>query len=339
MSTTLDVEEIQTTRGEKLLAVVLVAFLLIGGVWTYQRSTTSSAHRRRPTSRTGHAGGASGGHARETGAARAITSRDGRRRSAPEPRAAARGVPDRARRGPARGRNSSGPTTRHRRGSPGSSASSPRREAISRAARPAAEAASATSPRVQAGRTERQRAARVPLPARVRDPGDRVRVLAARVHAPERLPLVPDRDRGRRVRGDPRASSWRCGLPDGLLRSARAGAARGLAVRDRVDPARLRRPPALPGAASSGSGASGKEECPSAGTRPGRTSTARDAAERSIAPCARCSEARRVGALHCGALRGHLRRPPRRMVCQSTSQSCAVRSERLPVENNGYARR
>lgn len=34
MSTRLDVEEIQTTKGEKLLAVVLAIFLLIGGVWT-----------------------------------------------------------------------------------------------------------------------------------------------------------------------------------------------------------------------------------------------------------------------------------------------------------------
>jgi hypothetical protein len=37
MSTRVDVEEIQTTKSEKLLAVVLTVFLLIGGVWTYQR--------------------------------------------------------------------------------------------------------------------------------------------------------------------------------------------------------------------------------------------------------------------------------------------------------------
>ena len=35
MSTRLDVEDVQTTKGEKLLAVVLAIFLLIGGVWTY----------------------------------------------------------------------------------------------------------------------------------------------------------------------------------------------------------------------------------------------------------------------------------------------------------------
>jgi flagellar biogenesis protein FliO len=37
MSTMLDVEAVQTTKGEKLLAVVLIVFLLIGGVWTYQK--------------------------------------------------------------------------------------------------------------------------------------------------------------------------------------------------------------------------------------------------------------------------------------------------------------
>ncbi len=37
MSTRVDVEEIQTTTSEKLLALVLTVFLLIGGIWTYQR--------------------------------------------------------------------------------------------------------------------------------------------------------------------------------------------------------------------------------------------------------------------------------------------------------------
>jgi hypothetical protein len=35
MSTRVDTEEIQTTKGEKLLAVVLAVFLLIGGIWVY----------------------------------------------------------------------------------------------------------------------------------------------------------------------------------------------------------------------------------------------------------------------------------------------------------------
>jgi hypothetical protein len=37
MSTRVEVEDIQTTKSEKLLVVVLAIFLLIGGVWTYQR--------------------------------------------------------------------------------------------------------------------------------------------------------------------------------------------------------------------------------------------------------------------------------------------------------------
>lgn len=37
MTTRVDVEELQTTKSEKLLALVLVVFLLIGGVWTYQK--------------------------------------------------------------------------------------------------------------------------------------------------------------------------------------------------------------------------------------------------------------------------------------------------------------
>ena len=37
MSTRVDVEEIQTTNGEKLLALVLAVFLLIGGIWVYAK--------------------------------------------------------------------------------------------------------------------------------------------------------------------------------------------------------------------------------------------------------------------------------------------------------------
>lgn len=36
MATRVDVDEIQTTRSEKFLAVVLAVFILIGGVWAYQ---------------------------------------------------------------------------------------------------------------------------------------------------------------------------------------------------------------------------------------------------------------------------------------------------------------
>ena len=37
MSTRVDIEELQTTKSEKLLAAVLAIFLLIGGIWAYQK--------------------------------------------------------------------------------------------------------------------------------------------------------------------------------------------------------------------------------------------------------------------------------------------------------------
>ena len=37
LSTQVDVEEIQTTKSEKVLAFVLAGFLLVGGLWSYQK--------------------------------------------------------------------------------------------------------------------------------------------------------------------------------------------------------------------------------------------------------------------------------------------------------------
>ena len=37
MTTHVDIDEIQTTRGEKFLALVMSVFLLIGGIWAYDR--------------------------------------------------------------------------------------------------------------------------------------------------------------------------------------------------------------------------------------------------------------------------------------------------------------
>lgn len=37
MTTRVEVEEIETTRSEKLLAIVLAAFMLVGGVWAYEK--------------------------------------------------------------------------------------------------------------------------------------------------------------------------------------------------------------------------------------------------------------------------------------------------------------
>jgi hypothetical protein len=46
--TAVDVEEIETTKSEKLLAVVLAVFLLIGAVWTYQKLDDWAAQRVAP---------------------------------------------------------------------------------------------------------------------------------------------------------------------------------------------------------------------------------------------------------------------------------------------------
>jgi multidrug efflux pump subunit AcrA (membrane-fusion protein) len=44
-----DSEEIETTKSEKVLAVVLVVFFLIGGIWTYQRIDDEVARALAPT--------------------------------------------------------------------------------------------------------------------------------------------------------------------------------------------------------------------------------------------------------------------------------------------------
>jgi hypothetical protein len=49
VSTRVDVEEIQTTKSEKLLAAVLAIFVLIGGIWTYQKIDDYAAEWLAPT--------------------------------------------------------------------------------------------------------------------------------------------------------------------------------------------------------------------------------------------------------------------------------------------------
>src|SRR2546423_4208391 len=50
MNTRVDVEDLQLTRTEKLLALVLTAFLLLGGIWTYTRvDDVVRSHVKLPT--------------------------------------------------------------------------------------------------------------------------------------------------------------------------------------------------------------------------------------------------------------------------------------------------
>ena len=46
MSARVDVEDVQTTKGEKLLAVVLDVFLLIGGIWALPEDRRRTSARR-----------------------------------------------------------------------------------------------------------------------------------------------------------------------------------------------------------------------------------------------------------------------------------------------------
>src|SRR5213593_1986568 len=48
MTTRVDIEEIETTKGEKLLATVLAAFLLIGLLWVYFHIDVERDHPFRP---------------------------------------------------------------------------------------------------------------------------------------------------------------------------------------------------------------------------------------------------------------------------------------------------
>ncbi len=45
MSVRGEVEEIETTRSEKLLAVVLAVFVLVAGLWTYSRIDDFARHQ------------------------------------------------------------------------------------------------------------------------------------------------------------------------------------------------------------------------------------------------------------------------------------------------------
>jgi len=57
MPTSVDIEDLGTTKSEKLLAFVMLVFLLIGGIWSYQEiddrvvRRSSSARQHRPSRR------------------------------------------------------------------------------------------------------------------------------------------------------------------------------------------------------------------------------------------------------------------------------------------------
>ena len=291
-----DVEDLQTTRTEKLLAVVLTAFLLVGGVWTYTKiddvvrdhvRVPSAAVLQRPRDRT-----------RERGERARLRGSAPPRRRARESRAAARGLSHRARRAqarrPARARVQRGAgLVRGRRARPRAGA-----------ARAGCRGSGRGGARSRRGKVEAavDRQERDAFLARLvfvllRSP----RVLAPREHAAARqarwFPLAGSVGRVR----DDHGVRPRLRLPHGLRRSVRMGPRGRRRLRDRVDAARvlglqrylLRRGPAT---ARAGGGSAR-----SAAIRSGRTRTAKAAAGTSSRPCSSCESPRRVGTAHCGA--------------------------------------
>ena len=247
MSARVEVEDVQTTKGEKLLAVVLTVFLLIGGIWAYQkiddavRSTTPPdfSYRGTPAEQAAIAQleGANAGLRRaERAAARARENLEFRRE-------AYRTALDEGR----RPLNCERPTNRSQRRL--AQAERERRAAAQAVAeaQPSALAAQRKIAEVQQGRSERRELLAFVFRLAFVLATVAFGVLAPGTAAATRLPLLRGRDRSRGVCRDPRLRSGGR-LPHGLLRAARPRAARPLTVRDRRDPARLRRAPAVPGA-------------------------------------------------------------------------------------------
>ena len=252
MSTRVDVEEIRTTKGEQLLAVVLALFLLIGGIWVYAKiddavrtsSPPDFSYRGTPAEQAA---------VRRLRQARLspFTSRAGGRRSARQPRAPTRGVPHGARREPSRGPTRAGLQHGAGEARPGSARARLAREATSqRLARPPTPL-SATSPESRPGARSGESCSR--------SSSALVFTIASLAFAYWLLAYL----RRRRSRYYPVGMA----VVAAAAILAFAGAADYLTdyfdpldlgplvlslVRDRGDPDRLRRPPALPGEAPSG---------------------------------------------------------------------------------------
>ena len=252
MSTRVDVEEIQTTNGEKLLSLVLALFLLIGGIWVYVKigdavRTTSPpdiSYRGTPAEQAAvdELRSAQGQLSRaQVAAANARDNLELRREAyrtaleAHRAEATRLGVAyDSARKRYAQARQNVVEA-----------------KTDVALAQPAANSAERHIAQVQVRPSPQARAARFRPPARLGAREPALRVLAARPAEKAGLPLLPGRDRVRRIRGRPRVRDGD-GLPDGLLRPARPRAIRALDRRDRAHAARLRRTAAIPRQTASG---------------------------------------------------------------------------------------
>ena len=289
MTTTVDVEDLQTTKSEKLLAFVMVVFLLIGGGWAYQKiddrvrsaielGEPTAAERRRSTGETRPSSGAFRADRRSADARREVEFRreefraaldaDGRRRArAPLPRRRA----PRSQAAPAgrSGGRGGGRRAARRECGPAAGGEAPRSGATGRSSSRSSFASRSSlvslARRYLALARLRSRNSRYPAPRRG----------AARVRDDPRL-----RRRGR--------------LPDRLLQPARRRAAPPLAARRRCDCRRVLDCSSATSPGACRSGGSGAPQCPFCGYPVRGNDAARAAAARWCrrAPAA---SARRVG--------------------------------------------
>ena len=96
-TTPVDTEDIQTTRGEKVLAVVLTVFLLIGGIWAYEKLEVSHGYVAPSYTQAERAAISTYDAAQQ----RLYVTENRRRESAERPRAVTRGLQDGDRGAPA----------------------------------------------------------------------------------------------------------------------------------------------------------------------------------------------------------------------------------------------
>ena len=264
-----DVEDIQTTRTEKLLAVVLTAFLLLGGIWTYTKiDDVVRDHVRVPTAALCR-DPASRARTRRSENVFAVAASPRRRPSQNLElrREAYRTALDAHK--PA-GASSSAHTKRRRPSYEAATRRAVRRGSEQAAAAPAAAAARARLGEARGARSDRRRATRSSARSASRWSAIAVALLASRAPAARREPLVPARG----LASSPSRRS--CVRARGRLRrrttpSRSTGASRSSPPSASRDAARVSRPAAVPAPARSRSGASAGANARSAAIRSATT--------------------------------------------------------------------
>lgn len=245
-----DVEEIQTTRSEKLLADILVVFLLIGGVWTYQKIddyVRDRVERTRPALELARGALDRTRARRDSGGAPSTPTRAGRPSRARDP---ARGLPDSAR-GKGADPPARAPVQARRCGLRAGAARAVGRRSFRGGGAARSGRGSPGRPFARRPRRATSEALHVRVPPSLRARVDRRRILAARPPPPSRLSVLSARRlRCRFLRDHGARFRWR--LRHRLLRPIRPGRSRARLDRRGRDARRLLCAPALPLAAVAG---------------------------------------------------------------------------------------